>query len=217
MPCDPTDASYCEDDSLCPDSAAPTGKPTSNPTADPTASPTFAPTPSPTKTPTEAPTRVPTWGVLEEEPVCVQQARVDGTSSEEGKNGMFVTTPIVIGEQRGSTVSFTVDQTWKDGGSVNWLAVMHESVGGELVCDQLVEFATRTDEYTSVCDEGVAEVALFLRDETFEGLADITPQIPHKCKPSGEEGKKVMFYFSVPCDPTDASFCEDDSLRSGQL
>ena len=204
LPCDPTDESFCEEDSLCPDTVAPT--------ADPTSSPTFTPTSSPTKIPTDSPTLVPTWGVQEEEPVCVQHARLDGDTTETGKKGGYTTLPIKLLEQSGSTVKYVVEQTWKDGGSVDWLAVMHETVGEELVCDRSENFSSQTDIFTSVCDEGVAEVAIFVRDETFEGLADITPQIPHKCEPSNEEGKKVMFYFSLPCDPTDESFCEENSL-----
>ena len=196
VPCNPKDETFCDEEALCPDTTAPTATPTMTPTA------------SPSKEPTAGPTPVPTWAAGNEDPVCVQQARLDGDSTEEGKSGMYQTNPIQVVKQGGSTVRFKVDQAWKDTGSVSWISVMHENSDGELICPKSVDVVDGTEEYIAMCgDDGIAEVAVFVSDATFEGLQDITAQIPDTCDSTGNDGK-AMFFFSVPCNPMDESFCE---------
>jgi hypothetical protein len=156
-----------------------------------------------------APTSAPT-----SEPMCVQEARLDGDSTGRGSIGMYGSNPIHIEAQNGSTVSFNVDQTWKDG-SVSWISVMYETSAGDMECAQNTNIVEGTGPYTVLCLKGVAEIAVFVRDSTFSGLADIYGQIPPACeasKESEDKYKHVMFFFTIPCTTSDLDFCPKESL-----
>jgi hypothetical protein len=200
LPCNPMDEKFCGEETLCPD-----------------IEPTAGPTATPTSVPTSGPTMVPTWTVSE--PICVQEARLDGDSTGDGAIGKYASNPIHIEAQKGSTVSFNVDQTWKDG-SVSWISVLYETIKGDMECAQNENIVEGTGSYTALCVKGVVEVAVFVYDSTFLGLEDIAASIPPACDAaaqSQDKDKHVMFFFTIPCSPSDEDFCPKETLCPDSL
>ena len=87
---------------------------------------------------------------------------------------MHTSNPINIVSQKGSTVTFSVEQTWIDEGTLSWIGVFHTQTVGELECAVTESIDDTTENYVSLCVDGVAEVALFVRDTSFEGQEDIS-------------------------------------------
>jgi hypothetical protein len=183
VPCDQDDTSWCVPGTLCPDSSV--AGAISAGSASLVAS--------------------------TESTACKQEARLDSDSTEDGKGGMYRTNPIVITEQQGTSVTFQVDQTWdiSEGDSLDSLEVYYETIGETMECVQSSSSSVPT--FTAKCSSDVAEVALFVRDSSFKGLSDVSPTVPTACtgalSPGAATGDLVMFFFTIPCNPTDTSFC----------
>jgi len=176
----------------------------------PTSLPTSGPTSAPTSSPTLTPTCMPTWN-QKTEPICVQQARLDQDSLGESESGNYDGNPIVITSQVGSTVRFKVDQTWNSD-SIDWLAVVYETIDQDMDCERTADVTGETSELVALCVDGVAEVTIFVRDNTFSDLPDITSAIPSMCEAlSDGTANSAMFTFSVPCDEMDESFCDEQT------
>lgn len=186
VPCDQDDTSWCAPGTMCPDSS------TSGQIATGTAA------------------LVSSTG---SSPGCTQEARLDSDSTEDGKAGRYHTNPIVISDQQGTSVTFQVEQTWDipDGASLDSLEVYYETVGETMACVKSSSDPKPT--FTAKCSNDVAEVALFVRDSSFEGLGDVSSTVPTTCTGAlnpedATTGDLVMFFFTIPCNPSDISFCK---------
>jgi hypothetical protein len=155
--------------------------------------------------PSAAPTPGPTISSLASAPNCVQQARQDGASITSGP-GVYATNAVEILAQTGSTVTFQVDNVWKAGSSISWIAVDYLS-GTTATCPKVNDVLTSTPQYTATCVNGVASINVWVHDGLFTGYADVTSSIPARCQPSSDAGHKIGFTFSVPCNPADELFC----------
>jgi hypothetical protein len=185
-------------------SAEPSIYPTSFDSLSPTTVPTMSPLSSfPSIEPTKEVSSL-------NDPICVQVARLEDTSVAPDGSGMYSGNPISVSKQKGSTVSFVVEQTWKDVGSIRAISVAYEDVDGRMQCPQNVNVTEQSPVYTALCVDGVAEVALFVSDESFTGLTDISDRVPALCTNSAADF--AMFMFSVPCDPNDETFCAEETM-----
>lgn len=144
----------------------------------------------------------------------MMQARKVGDSTE-GKL-KYQTSPITLSNQRGTFVTFTVDNTWGIG-SIGWVSVMYEKVDSLMACPTTIGLTKSTETYTAKCDQNrVAEIAVFVRDPSFVGLPDITAQIPPSCMtqppPGAAPTSYAMYFFTIPCDPLDETFCVEATM-----
>ena len=142
---------------------------------------------------------------------CKQEARLDSDSTEDGKSGMYESNPILIASQQTTSVSFQVQQSWSTpDGSLDLMGVYYElAVQETMACNESTNFTETSPLYTAKCVNGVAEVALFVRDSSFQGLMDVSPTVPSTCSNTlpSPVGELAMFFFTIPCDTSDASFC----------
>ncbi len=178
IPCDAADESFCDENSLCPE--------------------------------TEALDTVSASLVS-----CQQEARLDSDSTDKGKLGMYESNPIVIVDQQSKSVSFKVKQSWNTpdrtlGAMSIYYEGYYEGSNDEtMVCDEITNIDPESPLYTAQCVDGVAEIALFVRDGSFPGLMDVSTTIPTICSNARESpvGKLAVFFFTIPCDSSDTSFC----------
>lgn len=148
---------------------------------------------------------------------CKQEARLDSDSTEKGKHGMYKSNPIMIADEQTTSVSFNVKQSWStQDGSLDSLGVYYElPVEEKMVCNESTNFSQESPVYTAKCVDGVAEVALFVRDNSFQGHMDVSPTVPSTCSNALEPpaGEVVMFFFTIPCDQSDESFCPNSKTE----
>jgi len=126
--------------------------------------------------------------------------------------GNFESLPITIVSQVGSTVTFTVEQAWKENGSIDAISTLYETINGTLACESARDISEKAGNYTAVCIDGVSQVSLFIEDSTFSGLVDILGKIPEQCGLSTVQDNKAMFHITLPYDVTYAEFCEEQTL-----
>jgi hypothetical protein len=176
---------------------SPTLKPTTKPSPKPTLKPTALPSGKPIAKPTAKPSYKPTTKHATVNCVVQSAGNMDPNSSYP-PNYM----PIVVTNKGGSTVSFNVLQAWK-GDTISWMSVEYQDSSGTWQCPKADEVGYgSTRSFTAKCSGGSATVKLWIHDGSFKGLSDITPSIPAYCSPSADSGKKVAYYFSVPCSST---------------
>jgi hypothetical protein len=135
-------------------------------------------------------------------PTCPLLDTTEGDTCSHHPEGL----PINVVEATHSTVTFTVEQTWKTEGSVSWLAVDYGEVtsGGDRLCAKAEDVpGGATLAFTARCNpsSGYADVKLFIHDGQFTQVSglDITDQIPPRCAPSSDEGRKCKLRLQVPC------------------
>jgi hypothetical protein len=126
------------------------------------------------------------------------------------------TMPITVMSQNTDTVSFTVNQVFKAGGTISWMATRFNDVnqGNARICPKLNEVSPGSVDYSKVssvypnnkqltakCVDGIANVELYIHDgsKIFKQQAVFT--VPADCNPSADIGNKMGYIFSVPCIP----------------
>jgi hypothetical protein len=145
----------------------------------------------------------------------VQEAKVDHHRTVGVET--YYEHPINIESQDGDTVTFSVTQYWKADGALSWLMTFYnQSSTDGWVCTKTSSFMpeTTTESYTANCNEaGVASVALFLHDGSFQDSSNNADSvIPWTiCEASKDTGNKIAYYFDIPCNSTDESFCVDET------
>lgn len=147
----------------------------------------------------------------EEEP-CVED---DATEIVVAECGISVDAPSVrIVSKDSSTVTFRVDQTWRDctGGDDEvggWIAVDYvASSTGETTCDKTESFNCRASpRHASRCTDNEAEVDVYVRDDRRDifrrahgGAGSVS--VPESCDPSGGDPKTTVcrFRYSLSCE-----------------
>jgi hypothetical protein len=110
--------------------------------------------------------------------------------------------PIEIIKSTGATVSFKVAQYWKSDGAISWMAVSYtdSSLGQSCPKTETVAYQATLSTYTASCVNGNAAVAVYVHDGSFGGLTNINSSIPNQCGASHDAGKKVAYFYSVPCN-----------------
>jgi len=113
---------------------------------------------------------------------------------------MYDQLPIEITSKNGDTVEYTVHQTWKSHpDSISWLATEYrDAADGQYKCSKEEEVSYGPAiSLTSICVDGFATVNLYVHDGSFKEQPNIVT--PGYCSPSQDDGKKVAFFFKVPC------------------
>jgi hypothetical protein len=173
-----------------------------------------APTDTPNTLPSETPSVSPILNTVRtiKDPICLQEAQLQGTSVEQDGPFMYSSMPIRIGSQTSTTVTFTIENAWTadDDGSLDFIHAVFVGTDKAMVCSQSAAVVDSTQDFTTLCVDGVADVVLFVTDASFQGADNVTDNIPSFCQSSDEN--TVMFTFRIPCDPADESFCNEKSL-----
>lgn len=131
---------------------------------------------------------------------CVHEAREDWKSVEPGQTGDYLSNPVKVLSQLGSTVEFQIDQTWQEEESVGWIGVRYEkSERNGPQCDsrESVQFRETSPTYKAKCHNGVAEIDIYVQDCSFPRNLDTS--VPEICEPPPIVGSKVSYHFTLPC------------------
>jgi len=94
------------------------------------------------------------------------------------------------------------------------MGVMYETVDSMMTCSRFEDVDAATS-LTAMCSNGVAEIAVFIRDSDFSDLENISALIPEPCSADVAGDKKSsqsMFFFSIPCSESDTAFCDEATL-----
>ena len=75
--------------------------------------------------------------------------------------------PIMITDYDGETVDFTLTQTWIDSGTVDYVAIQYPVDGGTTCAFTYDYAAGASDSYVAACEDGNAEVTVFVVDSSF--------------------------------------------------
>lgn len=148
-------------------------------------------------------------GVSCDMPTCVPEAHLIEKSVRDGSYGDVLSNPVNIVHFGVDTVTFRVDQNWKDG-DISWLSVAFNPVNvSDTVCKSTegVSHVSSTSEYTAKCTHGVTVIDIYAYDCTFAELAGIV--VPKGCLAWNGAAKTSHFRYSVPCDRADAGYCVD--------
>jgi hypothetical protein len=150
------------------------------PVADPTASPVAPPTGD--STPCE-------YEIIED----------DSAEPLSGIADPFSFTP----SADGSTVEFTIEQTWKTSDSISGIIPIYPKVGGGDICaesDKQTEGNTPGKKYTftAACTDGFAEVRVVIKDGANFGSSD-TVDVP-ECDFGGLTDKLASYKIRIPCN-----------------
>lgn len=168
-----------------------------------------------TRKPTSKPTAKPTLKPTDPQTACLSGIKLD---SKIGTLG-YAESPIQIVSQNGGTVDIQVKQVWKTSSStdsVSWLATEFiDASKNEVVCPKknsvtrgIVNYGSGSvvpsGQYGSTlrakCTAGVAKINVYVHDGSPPFKTQPTNfTVPAKCNPSSDSGKKIGFYFLVPC------------------
>jgi hypothetical protein len=132
---------------------------------------------------------------------CIPEAKLIDKSVLTGSTGDYQSNPVKIIYQAHSTVRFQIAQNWVNG-DVGWIAVNYQPPDSIVeICHTSESVANGyfTPGYTAKCFNGFAKVDVFVYDCTFVDVSEIV--MPDSCGAWVEEGKKVAFHFTIPCDP----------------
>lgn len=148
-----------------------------------------------------------------DEPVCTSEARLVKKSVTDGTYGDVLSNPVNIVHYGVDTVTFRVEQNWKDG-EISWISVDYKPADGssETVCKSTegVNHVSSTPDYTAKCSNGVAVIDIYAYDCTFTEVADIGGGVPVACQAWAGSGKTSHFRYTVPCDRMDKTYCTDE-------
>jgi hypothetical protein len=129
--------------------------------------------------------------------------------------GVPLSNPIVIISQNSVNVTFNLVQTFKNktNDSISWMSVYYQDPT-RYDCPKTneVEWQQQLGPYVATCQNGFAEVTLYVHDGSFGTIGtDITDNIPEICNASSDRGKKVSFRLRLPCT-YDENYCTDPFL-----
>eukprot|EP00934_Nitzschia_sp_Nitz4_P006094 Nitzschia sp. Nitz4//scaffold85_size83877//127//6296//NITZ4_005215-RA/size83877-snap-gene-0.12-mRNA-1//-1//CDS//3329559095//6084//frame0 len=109
----------------------------------------------------------------------------------------------------GNLVTFSINQLWKSGGSISWIAPIYAPAGGSsLVCEgsdkeDEVKYEASTGPFTAQCADGVASIVVAVHDGSFTQKGVASEDV-YNCdgwpKPEGVAVYKV----ALPCCSKDA-------------
>jgi hypothetical protein len=225
--------------------ASPSRDPTASPSRDPTASPSRDPTPAPvnptlspvnpatpapvSSTPSPITTYPPFVPYVPTSPIdyvnptpapgnypnCGDE--VTAVWSSEPSDHPLPTDAITILNQNETSVTFAINQHWKDGG-ISWIAVLYpDNPNGATVCPKYEEINADSSigPFTANCMDDNSNpiriyVELYVHDGSFGTGADT--YVPEPCKPSRDNGKKIAHEVWIPCKP-----CEGRKERARLL
>jgi hypothetical protein len=193
-------------------SAEPSDRPSYIPSTSPTyasSQPTLIPTGDGERAPSESPSSLPTESLSPSASCPYEPILLSPDQSVE-----FATPPITILSRDNETVTFEVSQTITDG-TLCLVGTYYESpTTNRLVCP-IKESASPgvLGTYTAVCDNGKANVALYIFDEIFSTSS--TDNVPTECYPVASGERTIKYDFIVPCSlsydcpPPQTLMCED--------
>lgn len=105
----------------------------------------------------------------------------------------------------GSTVDFTIKQTWKnDARGISWITPVYRQDGQDFVCDTESDKRTSvvweaTNSYTAECVDNRAEVIVYVHD----GQIDSTESNTNGCQGWGNDNSIATYKFLVSCSGED--------------
>jgi hypothetical protein len=115
----------------------------------------------------------------------------------------FATIPIQILSQDTIEVKFSVMQSWLDHPAC-YVATDYLSTTSSPTCERVDNVAPgEIDTYTAMCNNGVAQVTLYVHSSDFDATDD-DATVPERCDPVGE-GQTVSYTFDIPCGVEEGS------------
>ena len=143
--------------------------------------------------------------------VCTTSAPKDpidicatGIRQTEPSPAPYIDFPLSIIESDGDTVTFSVAQKWTHNCSISWMATEYPVSDDDIRCDtETTAIPDQEFTYTAVCVDSVAEVSIYVHDDSFQ--VDQSATVPAYCSPPDVVGHKVAYNFIVPCGCDDAS------------
>jgi hypothetical protein len=222
--------------------ASPSREPTVSPSQDPTASPSRDPTPAPTLSPVNPATPAPVSPTPSpvnptppfppfpptsptdyvnptpapgNYPNCGDE--VTAVWSSEPADHPLPLNAITILNQDETSVTFAINQHWKDGG-ISWIAVLYpDNPNGATTCPKFegVDTDSSIGPFTANCMDNNSNpiriyVELYIHDGSFG--SDAVTSVPEPCNPSQDTGKKIAHEVWIPCKP-----CEGRKERARLL
>jgi len=146
-----------------------------------------------------------------QEPACIPEAHLENKSVGNNLYGDTLENPVNIVHYGIDTVTFRVEQNWKEG-EVAFISVNYTPVDSvETVCmsTEGVNDASSTPDYVAQCVGEQVVIDVYAYDCTFTGVPDVT--VPEECKAWNGLGKTTHFQYTLPCNIMDDSFCIDES------
>ncbi|GKY90275.1 hypothetical protein MPSEU_000001600 [Mayamaea pseudoterrestris] len=154
-----------------------------------TTAPTDGPTVAPVTIPTVPPTSMPNLT-----PECI-------TITPSSPLHEFEYGPITIISQDSETVSFSVSQTWSNT-PVCLLGTEYTYTDGTKTCNDKSYVAPgEVGLYTALCQNGVADITIFVQDAMFMGESAVMSNL---CQLFNSGENTISYAISVPCEVTAA-------------
>lgn len=120
---------------------------------------------------------------------------------------------LTISNLQGTSVDFTITQTWKSDGIISWITpVYKQDENDEYICDtnqdkrESVKY-NEAHTYTAQCDPttNIAHVILYVHD----GSHETSETNIHDCSGWGNDEGIATYIFDIPCNPNQ-DLCEQE-------